>query len=239
MANRIFVRGDTHGVFDFLPYFCQDNQTDRSDILVILGDAGILYWGANSAREQSLKQYISEQPITLFCVRGNHEDRPSDRAELTYIGSKSTLGDAYYVDPNYSNILYAVDGGEYSIYGKRILTIGGAYSVDKYYRLSIGYKWVQNEELSKDERAEIFNKVKGNRYDLVFTHTCPSLYMPTDLFLPSIDQDTVSKDMERFLSEVQNNIKFSHWYFGHYHADRSNIYDTNFTMLFNEVEQIV
>ena len=38
--NRIFIRGDTHGNFDFLEKFCYDNKTDLQDYLIILGDAG-------------------------------------------------------------------------------------------------------------------------------------------------------------------------------------------------------
>ena len=44
MAGRIFLRGDSHGNFDFLPYFCDKYKTDVDDILIILGDAGILYY---------------------------------------------------------------------------------------------------------------------------------------------------------------------------------------------------
>ena len=43
-------------------------------------------------------------------------------------------GEVYAEEP-YPNILYAQDGGTYTISGKSFLTIGGAYSVDKPYRL--------------------------------------------------------------------------------------------------------
>ena len=51
MAGRLFARGDAHSNFDFLPYFCEEYQTDYNDILRILGDAGILYYGENNPRE--------------------------------------------------------------------------------------------------------------------------------------------------------------------------------------------
>ena len=51
MAGRLFVRGDTHANFNFLPYFCEEDQTEYDDILIILGDAGILYYGENNPRE--------------------------------------------------------------------------------------------------------------------------------------------------------------------------------------------
>ena len=39
--NRVFVRGDTHGYFDWLPDWCKENHTTTNDLLIILGDAGI------------------------------------------------------------------------------------------------------------------------------------------------------------------------------------------------------
>ena len=82
MAGRIWVRGDTHGNFDFLPYFCDKYKTDVDDVLIILGDAGILYYGENKKREQILKDHITVLPITLVCVRGNHEDRSTNRQNM-------------------------------------------------------------------------------------------------------------------------------------------------------------
>ena len=70
----IYITGDTHGSFDHIEYFCNDNKTSKSDVLIILGDAGINYYG--SKRDRELKQWISEFPITLFCLHGNHENRP-------------------------------------------------------------------------------------------------------------------------------------------------------------------
>ena len=74
--NRIFIRGDTHGNFDFLEKFCYDNKTDLQDYLIILGDAGINYY--MSKRDKKLKNKISNLPITLVCIHGNHEARPQN-----------------------------------------------------------------------------------------------------------------------------------------------------------------
>jgi hypothetical protein len=39
-------------------------------------------------------------------------------------------------EPDYPNIKYFEDGNAYEICGKSVLVIGGAYSVDKWYRLN-------------------------------------------------------------------------------------------------------
>ena len=236
-VNRVFIRGDTHGDFNFLPYFCVAENTTKNDILIILGDAGINYYGAPHSKEMNLKREISKENITLFCIRGNHEDRPEDRPEyhLKDVG----IGDKVYVSIAHPNIWFAQDGGEYKIKGKTYLTIGGAYSVDKFYRMSRGWKWVANEILSMEERSEILDKVYHKKYNYVLTHTCPVEWEPHDLFLPQIDQSKVNKTMENFLSDVKNYIDFDHWYFGHYHANRPDIRgDGKVNMLFDHYMEI-
>lgn len=233
--NRVFIRGDTHGNFDFLEYFCQDNQTTIDDVLIILGDAGINYYGCTKAKEKYLKQHLAKQPIMLLCVRGNHEDRPEDRPNmnLTYCD----IGDPVYTEDEYPNLWYAMDGGEYNICGKKFLTIGGAYSIDKFYRIAMGWKWVANEMLDVTERAAILDKVYRKSYDYVCTHTCPIEWEPTDLFLGGIDQNSVPKDMERFLTDVKRYIEYEEWYFGHYHADRPQ--GENGFLMFEEIKQLI
>ena len=232
--RRLFITGDTHGDFDFLSSWCEINNTTYEDILLILGDAGINYYGPTQPREVALKDKIAKCPITLLCVRGNHEDRPEDRPELG-LGDVG-IGDEVYLDIRYPNIWYTQDGGEYEIIGKKILTIGGAYSVDKFYRISRGWKWVANEMLNSDERAMILDKVYDKSYDLVCTHTCPIDWEPVDLFLSGIDQNSVPKDMERFLADVKRYITYKKWYFGHYHADREQ-WD-NSHLLFHDIIEI-
>ena len=75
MSNRIYVRGDTHGSYDWLEKFCQDEQTDHSDILILLGDHALRFEGYNNRREVHRKEQVSKFPITIFGVFGNH-DRP-------------------------------------------------------------------------------------------------------------------------------------------------------------------
>lgn len=241
MAGRLFVRGDTHGNFDFLPYFCEENHTDYQDILVILGDAGLLYYGENKAKEKYLKMHVSQQPITIICVRGNHEDRPKNRSkmEVVTICQKEMVGTFCY-EPEYNSILYAIDGKSYILQDKSCFVVGGAYSVDKWYRLQNGWQWFCDEELTDKEMTEVLINCHGNTYDHIFSHTCPYEWEPTDLFLPMIDQNTVSKKMEHFLTKVANNCRWNEWWFGHFHADRMDVCgDGKVHMLFNQVEEIV
>ena len=41
----IYITGDTHGDFRNVARFCERIHTEKTDILIILGDAGINYYG--------------------------------------------------------------------------------------------------------------------------------------------------------------------------------------------------
>ena len=101
------------------------------------------------------------------------------------------------------------------------MVLGGAYSVDKYYRLTFGRKWFKGEQLSADEMEAISKKYKGDHFNLVLTHTCPRSWQPTDLFLSGIPQSSVDNSMENWMEEFKDTIDFDYWLFGHYHDDRN------------------
>lgn len=234
--NRLFVRGDTHGNFDFIEYFCEEYDTTTDDVLVILGDAGILYYGEKSTREKYLHMHLAKQPITLFCVRGNHESRPEDRDyPVEYC---DLVGGYAYHDPHAPNIWYAVDGGIYNCQGHSFLTIGGAYSVDKDYRLAMGWYWNPREQLDEAERKEIMSEIKDTNVEWIFTHTCPTYWEPVDLFLGGIDQSTVDTTMEHWLEDVAENVSCEKWFFGHFHANR-NVLTGKVYMLFDKIKQLI
>ena len=190
-------------------------KTTKKDLLIILGDCGINYFGGS--RDIELKKSICANEITLLCLRGNHEMRPSDvkgMVEIDYCGARA------YIEYEYPNIIYAKDGEIYNINDRRFLTIGGAYSVDKWYRIETGRGWFSNEQLSKDERAQILEKISGEEVDFILTHTCPLQFQPTDLFIGGINQATVDKEMEIWLTEVEEKVWYGNFLFGHFHQDR-------------------
>lgn len=51
----IYITGDTHGNFEHIESFCKRMDTSTDDILIILGDAGINFYGEEYDRR---KKYI-------------------------------------------------------------------------------------------------------------------------------------------------------------------------------------
>lgn len=125
----VYITGDTHGDFRNVARFCERMQTEKSDILIILGDAGINYYGGELDAQK--KKYLESLPITIFAIHGNHEVRPQTIPTYHEI---EWNGGTVYVENQYPHILFAKDGELYDIGGQRTFVIGGAYSVDKVYR---------------------------------------------------------------------------------------------------------
>ena len=227
MLNKWFVTGDTHG--DFSRFYKLNNDATAAGEtygVIILGDAGLNFW--LSKRDKKLKGNINKKYPNLhfYCVRGNHEERPVNIPNMVCSYDDEVSGMVFH-ETAYPQIKYFVDGGEYTINNYKTLVVGGAYSVDKYYRIEraatdpkVYLGWFESEQLDEFEKEKIMYFTKDKSYDLVLTHTCPISWQPTDLFLNCVNQSSVDSSMELWFDDLSYSIKWNVWLFGHYHADR-------------------
>ena len=211
----IFITGDTHGDFGRVAEFCEIMSTKKEDVLIILGDAGINYYGGE--HDQATKEFLESLPITIFAIHGNHEMRP--QSIPTYHEAEWCDGKVY-VENEYPHILFAKDGELYNIGGQQTFVIGGAYSVDKTYRLLHGYNWWPDEQPSEEIKRRVEEKLEQLNWevDVVLTHTAPLRYEPVEVFLPGFNQSMVDKATERWLGEIEEKLNYEKWYCGHYHT---------------------
>ena len=228
MIKNWIVTGDTHGrvhgrIVEIANKY-PDYKPEETGI-IILGDVGLNYY--LSRTEKKNKKIINESGYTLFCIRGNHERRPEDVPGMTTIYD-SEVKNNLWIEEDLPNIKYLKDGYEYNFGGYHCLILGGAYSIDKWWRLQQATAggqsfsgWFENEQLDEEEREAILEEVWNCDYDFVFSHTAPISWEPTDLFLSFVDQSTVDKTTEYFLESVKEILgSWGIWCFGHYHADR-------------------
>ena len=235
IKNWIFT-GDTHGgvganmrisnIHRNMPK-CKPSETG----VIILGDAGLNFYLNKTDKKQ--KRILNAHGYTIYCVRGNHEERP-ENIDTYYLEYDANVGNMVWVEEEFPNIKFFADGGNYVIGGHPCLVIGGGYSVDKYWRLQrAGYSaaeaniadpkkcgWFKDECLTQEEMNAIMESNKGKKFDFVLSHTCPYSWQPTDLFLGCIDQSTVDNSMEIWMDELKETFNWNIWLFGHFHADR-------------------
>ena len=218
MINRVLITGDTHRNFARFKNYSKEIQKDVNTAVIILGDAGINV--TNDEHDNQIKNFLTKRfNFRIYCVRGNHELRPQDVSGMKLVYDEDVDGEVYMQD-KWPSIRYFKDWGIYTINGFKIAVIGGAYSVDKFYRLQNGAFWNESEQLTNEEMLACTVDLTNQKVDFVFTHTCPICWEPTDLFLNSINQASVDKSMELFLEEVAQCFDWKIFFFGHFHADR-------------------
>ena len=215
----IYYTGDIHGNPKKIIKFAKDNKLTDQDIICILGDVGCNYFGEGSVQDHNMKQALHKLPCTIFCVHGNHEERPQNIS--TY--KRKLWNQGYvYVEDKFPNILFAIDGMIYDFDGKDTLVIGGAYSVDKYYRLAMGYHWFPDEQPDDKIKKEVETAIGmwGYEFDQILTHTCPIKYIPTEAFITGVDQSTVDNSTEEWLNTIEDKCTYGRWLCGHFHIDK-------------------
>lgn len=210
-----YITGDTHGDFSRYIEFTARMAPRQDDVMIVLGDAGLNYYG--NEKDRSRKKFVNDFPFMTFCIHGNHEMRPYD---IPSYRTKQYRGGTVWFEEDYPHILFAKDGEIYEFDGYSCLVIGGAYSVDKFYRLARGWHWFENEQPSDEIKAYVEKQLDehARTVDIILSHTCPLKYEPIEVFIQGVDQSKVDKSTEIWLDTIEESTDYRKWYCGHYHT---------------------
>lgn len=226
---RLFVTWDTHGnacsEFEKLNSinFPAGKSLTSDDIVVILGDFGLLFKPDLTREEFYWLNWLSEKPWTTLFIDGNHEN--FERLN-TLPESSKWWGKVWVVDLSLDNFkmkkpIYHLKRGQvFEINGKKIFTMGGALSIDKVYRTPY-ISWWPQEDVNYAEMEEAYNNLEkvNNKVDFIFTHTCPNNEI--DTIFPGKFQTKFDDTTGKFLSVIKGSVEFKHWYFGHFHSNKT------------------
>lgn len=229
--DLVLLTGDIHGEVSRIRNIVERLQLTAGDTIVILGDVGMNYYGNNKG-DRHRKKRLDRCGVPILCVHGNHEMRPETIDTYKEIQWNSGI---VYVEEDYPNLLFAKDGEVYDLDGQKSLVIGGAYSVDKWYRLQCDLKWFPDEQPSQEIKERVEGKLNdlGWKVDSVLSHTCPARYIPTEAFLTTVNQATVDRSTEDWLDSIAAHLDYGRWYCGHWHIDK---HLEDFSFLFESYE---
>lgn len=220
--------GDCHGDFRKIYQFAEKMELKEGDAIIVLGDMGLLWRQDRRDANIFIRDFEDRWKFNLYFVDGNHENfhqlnsLPEDAEGMGYISE---------------HIRHLKRGRRYNINGKDILAIGGADSVDQYWRTP-GLSWWQEETITQED----IDRVEPGYYDYVLSHTCPlSIFEANKPYLCTLgnivdDEEPLFKISNNSLEKILDKITFSEWYFGHYHVD---IYlGDGYTCLFNNFVEL-
>ena len=230
-----YLTGDIHGRVDRITNFIEKMKLTEDDIIIILGDVAFNYYGDSSDTKR--KKKVAKYAPTIFCIHGNHENRPSN---IESYKQKNFMGGTVWYEEAFPNIVFAVDGEVYKIPScdgtvHDTLICGGAYSVDKFWRIAMHYHWFSDEQPSDEikKKVERVLETRDWQIDTILTHTGPVSAEPTEMFIKGIDQSKVDKTTEIWFQSILEKLKsFKRWYFGHYHCNK--IVDNRIRILFED-----
>jgi len=211
----VYFTGDIHGVPWKIVKFVNRMSLTNNDTIVILGDVGANYF--LDERDTAMKCILDKLCVDILCIHGNHEIRP---ANIQSYKLQDWNNGKVWCEENHPHLKFAKDGEIYHIDDRRYIAIGGAYSVDKYYRQARGFGWWSDEQPSDEIKAYVEKQLDTGAFDTILSHTCPYKYEPRDMFLSAVDQSTVDCSTEEWLDKIESQYHYDNWLCGHWHTDR-------------------
>lgn len=234
----MFVCGDTHSPIDLhklsTEQWPEQKELQEEDILVILGDFGGLWLDKRSKEEEYWLKWLTAKTCTVCFVDGNHENFNviDNLEEVTFCNSKAGLA---YRDDN-GSIFHLKRGEIYTIEDKKVLTFGGAFSVDKHLRVE-DKSWWSRELPSYAETENLDKNLENheNKVDFILTHTCPkSIIVPMGLIsskMSAMFGGKLEDPTTEILQSVLETVEFKQWHFGHFHKER--VFENRFFCHYN------
>ena len=204
---RINITGDTHGISNDKIY-----KSRNCEYLIILGDFG--YYG-NTLNKlikgfDKIKYSDTNTDCKILVIDGNQEHFPKLE---TYPTCQILGGEAKQLGPN----IYWLRRGEvYTLNGFKFLVFGGAFSIDRAWRVE-GKSWFSEEEYNAQELKRLQeNIVKHNyQFDYILTHDAPTSIVKRILY----PYTPVDNRTSQLLENIYATCQFKHWYFGHHHKE--------------------
>lgn len=227
MTNKIILTGDTHADVSRI-LFINDNEMTKDDVVIILGDFGVI-WKENDSMTKEVLQMLGEKKFTTAFLDGNHENF----IEIARLEKKAFWnGGKVGILPH--GIIHLLRGEIYNINGKIIGVCGGANSVDLWHRTE-GISWWREEEITDKDVSNFEANLKGNKIDIMLSHDAPASLIPLVKLFSGINDGEISNSQKQ-LEKINQIADIDKWYFGHWHINKK--IDDKFECLYKNFKEV-
>jgi hypothetical protein len=211
LTPDFYVAGDWHGNFSWASSCLREAKANDIDLILQVGDFG--YW-EHTADGKFYLDRLSDNAVLrgvqVVWLDGNHENHTMLREK--YADAERSEEGFWKIR---ENIWYSPRANVWEWYGKRLMTLGGAFSIDREWR-KFGESYWAEETITPEEEALAISRGK---IDFLFTHDAPT-NIPMDLW----KTDYESQAQRQSVSRVADATRPSVWYHGHYHYQKEYSY---------------
>lgn len=158
-ANKVLLLGDVHGATGWLKVAVRVAKELDVRCILQLGDFGFWpHYGSGKDFLNKANEMLNEADLDLFWVDGNHENHDWLSQQTRDAGGFWRL----------DRLVHIGRGSRWVWEDRRFLGCGGAYSIDKPYRVE-GESWWAGETITE---ADVI-RCEGLAVDVLVTHDAP------------------------------------------------------------------
>lgn len=178
MNTRVLIAGDTHGDINHIRYLVQRAKPNFCGAILILGDYGFWEHEAQGITFNSMVSVIaSKAEIDVYFIDGNH-----DKTSLLLRRYSDDVTEDGFLRLR-ERLFYIPRGHRWEWSGVKFAAFGGAYSIDKQWRLdaeAVSRRaeslWFPEEEMTDEEMA--IHLLNGSPVDVIVAHDKPRASNP-------------------------------------------------------------
>jgi predicted phosphodiesterase len=200
-AQRVLVAGDTHGNLPHFRSLIDVAKREGCQRIVQVGDFG--YWPHYAPFHEQVNRLAMEAGVTVYWLDGNHEnfDALEEAINTEAPSPQQMLAELWYLPR----------GCTWEWDGCRFMALGGAYSIDKDYRVE-GQSWWPQELLTTPQVVRAMGRGPVN---VLFTHDAPEGVCP--IISNVYKGDEISRGNRLGVSAVVHTLRPRLLVHGHYH----------------------
>lgn len=247
----LYLTGDTHG--DILERFSYNNypflrELTKDDVVVVLGDAGLMWplendYATNKAADYIMRQ-LESKPFKIVFLLGNHDnyDYAESLPETIYLSGNVSIEDGFVRPVIIDNKTYA---GRYIVDSWATMNLSGyhcllcahakSHDIENLYEQDdkegitaakrrhewyrvVHESWWPQEELDIAAIEPFIQKHKGEHFDAILTHDCPGIFCGKTNRPGSFGRLRPTRQ-ERYFDTWLDELDFDVWAHGHMHHD--------------------